>query len=583
MKFAIAFVLAVLLSMAALPPRVAAGGQNGGMACAGCTLIIGLMEQSAQINNRTLTQEADVMCQWLPGFLSGICKDLFNIVGPIVFPIVEDTGSPDVACNFVTLCKNETAVCRLFPPPPSVKSEEDYKALLAATREKATFSDISEKIDIEAIVCSKSPKLCKFFHYFLGVAAQRSLKDRTVGATPSLPTFDDDKDKFSTAPTLRGYDWRGKDCDDLDASVFPGRLSSDAFGDANCNGISGVDADTGSTYEDEWCANTGAMGIALLGDSATAHFRIPAEYVTARDWNSSTFNFLIELLENEGDWPMLSWGTGFVNASSIPVGNIRGPMKSLYTYLVELNQCNYNDYQNMGVNGADSGNLVEWATYINRNGSDTASPVKPIMMFFSMIGNDVCGHEHNFDSMTTPEEYLQNVKSAIYQVDDMVPSGSKIILVPLVDGRILYNEMADRIHPVGKTNNDVTYKDLYDYLNCLDSSPCWGWMNSNETVRNTTWQIASSLNAQLPVAVNETKGHLRNVEVFYPGEIMSDAIARAPVPKWELIEPVDGFHPSQTGNALIAEAYWQALTAQGLLPPVNPNNAKILAKFGMRP
>jgi len=43
---------------------------------------------------------------------------------------------------------------------------------------------------------------------------------------------------------------------------------------------------------------------------------------------------------------------------------------------------------------------------------------------------------------------------------------------------------------------------------------------------------------------------------------------------------VDGFHPSQTGNALIAQAYWWALGNLSLIPPVNPNNAKIIEKFG---
>jgi len=40
--------------------------------------------------------------------------------------------------------------------------------------------------------------------------------------------------------------------------------------------------------------------------------------------------------------------------------------------------------------------------------------------------------------------------------------------------------MHARIHPIGSTRNDVTYKALYDYLNCLSISPCRGWMNSNE-------------------------------------------------------------------------------------------------------
>ena len=34
---------------------------------------------------------------------------------------------------------------------------------------------------------------------------------------------------------------------------------------------------------------------------------------------------------------------------------------------------------------------------------------------------------------------------------------------------------------------------LYDWMNCLDISPCWGWMNSNETIRNLTSERAANL------------------------------------------------------------------------------------------
>jgi len=257
-------------------------------------------------------------------------------------------------------------------------------------------------------------------------------------------------------------------------------------------------------------------------------------------------------------------------------------MNSLYSYLRGHNLCNNNDYQNIGVNGAEAQNLVDWARALNRNGTQTPdTATKPMLLFFSMIGNDVCGSEQNFGHMTTPEAYYDSVYSAVIEADSFLPSGSIIVLVPLVDGRILYDTMSQRIHPVGKTNNDVTYENLYDYLNCLHISPCWGWMNSNETVRNTTWAIADSLNAQLPKVVNASAGTTRNVKVVYPGQVMNDALKNSPVPHWELIEPVDGFHPSQTGNSLIAQEYWKVITQMNILPPENPNNAAIAAKFGL--
>jgi len=63
------------------------------------------------------------------------------------------------------------------------------------------------------------------------------------------PSFDDDGDMFSTHESRRGSDWRGKDCDDENDSVFPGRYDSDVNNDNNCNGIFGVDPKTNVSYE----------------------------------------------------------------------------------------------------------------------------------------------------------------------------------------------------------------------------------------------------------------------------------------------------------------------------------------------
>ncbi len=37
----------------------------------------------------------------------------------------------------------------------------------------------------------------------------------------------------------------------------------------------------------------------------------------------------------------------------------------------------------------------------------------------------------------------------------------------LADGRILYEALANRTHPIGMLRNDVNYSDVYTYLNCL--------------------------------------------------------------------------------------------------------------------
>ena len=44
------------------------------------------------------------------------------------------------------------------------------------------------------------------------------------------------------------------------------------------------------------------------------------------------------------------------------------------------------------------------------------------------------------------------------------------------------------MHPL-----NVTYSQVYDFLNCLKISPCWGWLNDNETVRHFTTERAKNL------------------------------------------------------------------------------------------
>ena len=51
---------------------------------------------------------------------------------------------------------------------------------------------------------------------------------------------------------------------------------------------------------------------------------------------------------------------------------------------------------------------------------------------------------------------------------------------------------------------------------------------------------------------------------------------------WQLIEPVDGFHPNQFAQPLVVNVVWELIAANfpHLMPPVNPNNADIRKIFG---
>jgi acyloxyacyl hydrolase len=85
------------------------------------------------------------------------------------------------------------------------------------------------------------------------------------------------------------------------------------------------------------------MGVAILGDSATAHFRIPPSYLTAANLTGANFANLIRNLENELDFPHLSWSTGHAQPNNY-APDIDGPLDSIYMKLRENNLCNNNDY-----------------------------------------------------------------------------------------------------------------------------------------------------------------------------------------------------------------------------------------------
>lgn len=192
------------------------------------------------------------------------------------------------------------------------------------------------------------------------------------------------------------------------------------------------------------------MGVAILGDSATAHFRIPPNYFVAANLSYATFANLVRNVENELDFPMLSWSTGHLDTSNF-APDVDGPMDSIYKRLRENNLCNHNDYQNIGVNGADSASMVNTLQYIlSRDNRLSSLPQKPLLLFMAMIGNDVCNSQPH--SRTTPDEYHDNFLKTILDLDTRLPKGTKVVLIGLVDGRILYESMHDKIHPIGSTN-----------------------------------------------------------------------------------------------------------------------------------
>jgi acyloxyacyl hydrolase len=103
-----------------------------------------------------------------------------------------------------------------------------------------------------------------------------------------FPIEDADGDGFDDSEngTLRGWHWRGRDCYPTSDDRYPGRKTapSDPSIDHNCNGIKG--ANSSGSFESQFCSGANEQrGLILLGDSATAHFHIPPQWMTANGWS----------------------------------------------------------------------------------------------------------------------------------------------------------------------------------------------------------------------------------------------------------------------------------------------------------
>ena len=541
-------------------------GASGGGTCAACTILTGLVEQLTEIYNITVSESLSRFCSFLPHGFQEACMVLVEEYGAEVIALLEKKETPDVVCLAIEFCKTETKeVCHLFPLPPHLGREGLRVSVSRATRLAASVRGGRERR-------FRLPDLCN-------ITVVKPICDVIERfANDHLPIDDLDKDFFSDVQTLRGDDWRGKDCNDADKDIYPGRhTTGDAFVDTNCNGIFGTDPSSGKTYESLWCNGTGQMGTILLGDSAGAHFHIPPAWFTSRDLSVEVFKDLFFILQNEIDWPMMSSGTGFTNSTWI---DISGPVDSSYLRLRGINRCNHRDYQNIGVNGARSSSMADGIVHgFGRHGTKD----NPAFVVYALIGNDVCNGHHDMTHMTTPEEFYANSLKTFRYVDEHVAPGSVLTAFGLVDGRVLYNSLHNRIHPIGSLHKDVTYAMLYDYLNCLELSPCFGWMNSNATWRNLTTERAFQLNAALKELIaKETFTNLRVHYIDSPIALVFERWEASGGEPWQLIEPVDGFHPNQQTNFLLTGVTWELMrnNTPWMIPPTNPNNAKIEAKFG---
>lgn len=189
----------------------------------------------------------------------------------------------------------------------------------------------------------------------------------------------------------------------------------------------------------------------------------------------------------------------------------------------------------------------------------------------------------SLDDLTTPEEFRSNVLNTLDKLETILPSGSRVVLIGLVNGSFIYDTMANRLHPIGKLHGDVKYSNLYEWFNCMRIGPCFGWMNRNQTIREATTQRAVELSQVLEGIANTTK--YSSFTVHYLSNPMQQVIRqweKEGYELWRLLEPVDSLHPVQEVLPLITQAMWHEIEAKypEVLGDINPNNKIIENLFG---
>ena len=312
----------------------------------------------------------------------------------------------------------------------------------------------------------------------------------------------------------------------------------------------------GHSWEEKLCGNSTRLGVGVIGDSAGAHFSIPEKFFNVSIMGNGTFDDLLPRVADELDLPQESAYTAHTNTSY--------PSHSVYKHLRKWNLCNNNDFQNLGVNGGDSDNTQGNIKALSRNQDHD----HPMLMFLELVGNDVCTRGQIISS----QKFKANILKLLSYLDTRLPKGSHLVILGLADGDLLFKYLTGSTHPL-----EITYDQMYDFLNCLQISPCPGWLNTNATVREETTKAAKRLSKVYQEIIDEGI-HFANFDMQYydfPTEQMFERMYLENKAPTDMIERCDGFHPSGLFHSYLADWLWLQIGTQHpeWIGPENPHNA----------
>lgn len=326
--------------------------------CAACAVLLALSEQLSG----NYSSNPDVECKTL-GYCSGECT-LFNGTWPAASPYWPTDGG--VVDTRRLSSEVEGGVDKPSAADFTADAVHQYlKAVKAmeATQGSMTFTELitgfARSLSSGVLSAEKLARLGRGVSGWTSGNGTDNPCDGGLDITCDinrvfdlhLPLTDGDNDTFAGSDAgsflndhFRGADWRGKDCNDSDSNIYPGR-QTDAYPptvDHNCNGIFGVDQSSGQPYEQLYCSGSNApMGLAILGDSAAAHFHLPPQYLNARSFNWSG---VLELAANEADWPQCESRTRVV-ASHACLLVLRGSIPTPCCTAAWYGDCCYSYHQ----------------------------------------------------------------------------------------------------------------------------------------------------------------------------------------------------------------------------------------------
>ena len=255
---------------------------NGGTPCAACTVVLQIVFNLMVDDPDTFDHVLLNYCTTLGEPYTTPCVTFANLYGADLVERVGAGASADQLCRSLGVCTSPT--CNLMPNRVGLGAELEWSEArrVSPGHRETPWLWLAESLD------------------------------RLSGKWTDQhePPLDLDGDFFvGYTEGLRGRHWRGRDCDNLSNEVYPGRQSSrfpDAI-DHDCNGISGRDH-LGRSYEKQLCGDSDRRGIISLGDSATAHFRIPPQYLNASDYTPYVILLLGFFVSGSGDsWGMIQW------------------------------------------------------------------------------------------------------------------------------------------------------------------------------------------------------------------------------------------------------------------------------------